>query len=77
MGLLNSKKNVAVVYKKMNLREDALSIYAEILTEAAYHDLIPLKAETYNSIANIFLEPALREIGLSFLIQQSHELLLW
>ena len=56
MGLLNSKKNVAVVYRKMNLREDALSIYAEILTEAAYHDLIPLKAETYNSIANIFLD---------------------
>ena len=38
----------------MNLREEALSIYAEILTEAAYHDLKPLKA-TYN-IANIFLD---------------------
>ena len=56
MGLLNSKKNVAIVYRKMNLREKALSIYAEILTEAAYHDLKPLKAETYNSIANIFLD---------------------
>ena len=56
MGLLNSKKNVAIVYRKMNLREEALSIYAEILTEAAYHDLKPLKAETYNSIANIFLD---------------------
>ena len=56
MGLLNSKKNIAVVYRQMNLREEALSIYAEILTEAAYHDLKPLKAETYNSIANIFLD---------------------
>ena len=56
MGLLNSKKNVAIVYRKMNLREEALSIYAEILTEAAYHELKPLKAETYNSIANIFLD---------------------
>ena len=56
MGLLNSKKNVAIVYRKMNLREEALSIYAEILTEAAYHDLKPLKAETYDSIANIFLD---------------------
>ncbi|MDA8622794.1 tetratricopeptide repeat protein [Candidatus Poseidoniales archaeon] len=56
MGLLNSNKNVAIVYRKMNLREKALSIYAEILTEAAYHDLKPLKAETYDSIANIFLD---------------------
>lgn len=56
MGLLNSKKNIAVVYRQMNLREEALSIYAEILTEAVYHDLKPLKAETYNSIANIFLD---------------------
>ena len=56
MGVLNSKKNIAIVYRQMNLREEALSIYAEILTEAAYHDLKPLKAETYNSIANIFLD---------------------
>ena len=56
MGLLNSKMNVAIVYRKMNLREEALSIYAEILTEAAYHNLKPLKAETFNSIANIFLD---------------------
>ena len=56
MGVLNSKKNIAIVYRKMNLREEALSIYAEILTDAAYHDLKPLKAETYNSIANIFLD---------------------
>ena len=56
MGLLNSKKNVAIVYRKMNLREEALSIYAEILTKAAYHNLKPLKAETFNSIANIFLD---------------------
>lgn len=56
MGLLNSKMNVAIVYRKMNLREEALSIYAEILTEAAYHDWKPLKAETFNSIANIFLD---------------------
>jgi len=54
MGLLNSKKNIAIVYRKMNLREEALSLYAEILIEAARHDLKPLEAETYGSIANIF-----------------------